>query len=187
LAAGGSSRLGTPKQLLLWRGEPLVRHVVRLAVASGLQQILLITGCESDRVEKAVDGFPVRIVRNPNWQLGQGSSIKVAVKALASDISACLFFMCDQPLIKIELIKKIISVYIETQPGIIVPHYLGKRGNPVLFDQNLFSELGQVPDQSGGRSLFSAHPVTAVESPDDSVLIDVDTMEDYQKLAGMHK
>lgn len=167
-----------------WQGEPLVRHVVRLAIASKLHQVLLITGSDSDRVEAAVTGLPVTILQNPDWQLGQGSSIRVGVSALAQDVSACLFFMCDQPLIKKEVVTSLVTAYIQGRSKIIAPIYQGKRGNPVLFDRSLFPELSCLEDDEGGRSLFMRHPVSYVESQDDSVLIDIDTLEDYQKLAG---
>jgi molybdenum cofactor cytidylyltransferase len=169
---------------LKWQGEPLVKHVVRLAVESELHQILLITGSDSDRVETAVTGLPVTILQNPDWTLGQGSSIRVGVNGLEQDVSACLFFMCDQPLIKKELVTSLLTAFIQGKSKIIAPIYQGQRGNPVLFDRSLFPELSSLADNEGGKSLFSRYPVSYVESPDNSILIDIDTLEDYQKLSG---
>jgi molybdenum cofactor cytidylyltransferase len=155
-----------------------------LAIECELKQILLITGSDSERVAEAVTGTPVTILNNPDWQLGQGSSIRVGVKALAQDVSACLFFMCDQPQIKKEVVTSIVTAYIQGRSKIIAPTFQGKRGNPVLFDRSLFPELSQLSNDEGGRSLFLRHPVTNIDSQDDSILIDIDTLEDYQKLAG---
>ena len=125
------------------------------------------------------------IVQNPDWQKGQGSSIRLGVNALRKDICACLFIMCDQPLIKTEVVTSILSAYIQERNKIIVPVYHGKRGNPVLFDRSLFQELRQLKNEEGGRSLFTRHPVTYIESQDDSILIDIDTRQDYLKLTGL--
>ncbi len=103
----------------------------------------------------------------------------------SQDVSACLFFMCDQPLIKKEMVTALVDAYIRGRSEIIAPIFQGKRGNPVLFDRSLFPELSQLSDDEGGRSLFMRHPVSYIESPDDSILVDIDTMEDYQKLTGV--
>ena len=134
---------------------------------------------------KAVTNLPVIIHYNPNWQLGQGSSIRLGVNALEPGVSACLFFMCDQPLIKKEMVTALVDAYIRDRSEIIAPIYRGKRGNPVLFDRSLFPELNHLSDDEGGRSLFARHPVSYIESPDDSILVDIDTLADYQKLKGV--
>ena len=156
-----------------------------MAVESGLHQILLITGNDSERVEDAAKGTPVTIVQNPDWQTGQGSSIRLGINALPQNVSACLFFMCDQPLIKKEVVTSIVTAYIQERAKIIAPVYQGKRGNPVLFDQSLFHELSHLANEEGGRNLFKRHPVTYVEIQDDSILIDIDTLQDYEKLAAI--
>jgi molybdenum cofactor cytidylyltransferase len=159
--------------------------VVRLAVDSKLHQIVIITGSECEKVEEAIKEIPVTIVRNPDWQKGQGSSIRVGVHALPKDIAACIFFMCDQPLIQKELVDSIKDAYTRNRSGIIAPCFKGRRGNPVLFDRSLFSQLSELPDTEGGRTLFSNYPVTYIEWKDDSILFDVDTPEDYEQLKGM--
>ena len=145
----------------------------------------MVCGSDHEKVKQVLAGIPVILVQNQNWQTGQGSSIRLGVKALPKDVSGCLFFMCDQPQIKKDLVQKIIDQYKHEQAGIIAPQYQGQRGNPVLFDRSHFRELETLMDEESGRSLFSRYPITYVNSEDDSILFDVDTLEDYEKLKGI--
>jgi len=154
-------------------------------VSAKLDPIIVVSGSDNEKVKQIVTGTPAIIVHNLNWQTGQGSSIRLGVKALPKDVSACLFFMCDQPHIKKDLVQTIINQYHQKRAEIIAPRYRGQRGNPVLFDRCLFHELETLLDKESGRSLFSRYPITYVKSEDDSILFDVDTLDDYEKLKGI--
>jgi len=180
--------LGTPKQLLLWREEPLIRHVARLAIDSHLEPIIVVTGYHRLQVEMVLSGLPqVLGVYNPDWLIGQSTSIRSGLPWLKKDVEACLFFMSDQPQIPINLVKKIVNKYVRNHAPIIAPSVGGRRGNPVLFDRVTFKDLMKLTGNEGGRKLFDQYPVEYVEWKDASILIDVDTMDNYQQLIGLDK
>jgi molybdenum cofactor cytidylyltransferase len=186
LAAGESSRLGTPKQLLLWRGEPLIKHVVRLAIKSQLKPVIVVTGYQWLEIGMALNGLgKIIIAGNADWSKGQSTSIRYGISFLDKDVDACVFFMSDQPHIPLRLVKKITKKYIHDRATIVAPRVGEKRGNPVLFDRITFKELKKLEGNEGGRKLFDQYHVEYVEWKDASILIDVDTMDDYQQLKGL--
>lgn len=182
LAAGGSDRMGRVKQLLPWRGEPLVQHVVRIAIASGLTPVVVVVGDARDEVKNVLAGQQVDLVDNPDWRLGQSSSLQVGLKKLPPNTGAVVFLLADMPHVTGPLIQALMEKHALTLSPVIAPLVDGQRGNPVLFDRKTFAELRKITGDSGGRVLFSKYPVTWVEWHDSTVLNDVDTEEDYQRL-----
>jgi molybdenum cofactor cytidylyltransferase len=182
LAAGGSRRLGKTKQLLLWKGEALVRHVARLAIESELDPVIVVTGDRHEDVELVLKDLPVIIAVNNDWADGQSTSIKHGLQKLPKDTAACLFMLSDQPQIPLELITKIKDCYCNTQAMIIAPCVRGKRGNPVLFHNATFSDLKMLKGNEGGRSIFKKYLLEYIEWDDEKILIDVDTEESYRRL-----
>jgi molybdenum cofactor cytidylyltransferase len=187
LAAGGSKRLGMPKQLLDWRGKPLVWHAVQVALRSGLDPVLVITGAAADKVDSILDGVNVNIIHNPDWELGQGTSVSIGVKHLPAVCGSAIFFLADQPFIPEALINRLVETHSKTQASIVLPWVKDRPANPVLFDQRLFYDLSELSGDIGGRSLFSKFGVTKVLWNDPSILFDVDTLEDYQQLVRNEK
>jgi molybdenum cofactor cytidylyltransferase len=182
LAAGGSDRMGRVKQLLPWRNEPLVRHVTKSAISSGLMPVVVVVGDARDEVREALADLQVILVDNPEWQSGQSSSLRVGLKALPPGTGAAIFLLADMPLVPEPLIQKIAERHAGTLSPIIAPQFDGQRGNPVLFDQKTFSDLKNIEGDAGGRGIFSKYQVDWVEWHDSTVLLDVDTEEDYQRL-----
>jgi molybdenum cofactor cytidylyltransferase len=186
LAAGGSTRFGEPKQLLLWKGEPLIRHVVIAAVNAGLSPVLVVVGSSGQEIEKVISDLPVRIVKNDVWMTGVSSSIRVGVSALPHDIGGVIFLQSDQPQVSQMLIKKIVESHQGTLAPITAPQIDGKRGNPVLFDINTFADLQSINGDMGGRALFSHYPIQWVIWHDPNQLLDIDTPADYLKFLDMY-
>lgn len=184
LAAGGASRFGRPKQLLPWEGEPFVRRVARTAMDAGLSPVIVVTGAWGDEVGKQVSDLPVRIANNTEWQAGQGSSVRTGTQALPPECGAAIFLLADQPQIPSTLIRALLDEHACTLAPIVAPLVDGRRGNPVLFDRITFPDLLNLSGEAGGRALFSRYAVTWLPWHDASVLVDVDTVEDYQKLTG---
>jgi molybdenum cofactor cytidylyltransferase len=182
LAAGGSDRMGRVKQLLPWRGEPLVKHVVRIAITSGLSPVIVVVGDAEDEVKNVLAGLQVDIVDNPDWRLGQSSSLQIGLNALPANTGAAVFLLADMPRIPGPLIQALMEKHLMTLSPVIAPLIDGQRGNPVLFDRKTFTELGKIKGDTGGRALFSKYSVSWVEWHDSTVLNDVDTEEDYQRL-----
>jgi len=182
LAAGAAHRFGKPKQLLEWHGKPLVRHAARKALEAGLRPVIVVSGAYKDQIDSALDDLPVEIVINPDWHQGQGTSVRVGILALPSEVGAAVFLLADQPQIPVPLIKMLVVKHRETLAPIIAPWVEGRRANPVLFDKNLFGNLIKLEGDAGGRQLFSQYEITRVNWDDPDVFLDVDTPDDYHRL-----
>lgn len=182
LAAGGSQRFGQPKQLLLWQGEPLVRRAVLLAQRAGLSPVIVVVGSSAEQVEQALAGLPVKVVPNPAWQSGQSASVRAGVAALPPESGAAVFLLADQPRVTPDLVQALVAVHRRTLAPIVAPQIDGRRGNPVLFDRDLFPALAALRGDQGGRALFSRSPVEWLPWHDSGPLLDIDTPEDYRRL-----
>jgi molybdenum cofactor cytidylyltransferase len=188
LAAGGSSRLGTAKQLVEWHGIPLVKHVAGRALAAGLSPVMVVTGAKADQVRAALQGLPVSFVHNPAWESGQASSVQAGVRALSAECGAAVFLLSDQPQVPSDLLRALVSAHVASLSCLVAPRVLGQRANPVLFDRSVFQELLLLSGDTGGRSLFSdpqRFPVHWIDWDDPDLLLDVDTDEDYRRLLSM--
>ena len=179
LAAGASSRMGVPKQLLLWHGESFVRHVGRAALQAGLNPVVLVTGAESEAVQQAVQDMPIRCVHNDAWQTGQSSSVRAGLQALPADTGAAIFLLADQPLVSVELLRGLIALHARELHPIVAPLVDGQRANPVLFDRRTFPDLLKLSGDMGGRALFSRYQPGWLTWHDRSPMIDIDTPQDY--------
>ena len=182
LAAGESIRMGTVKQLLLWLGKPLVRHVAEKALAAGLDPVVIVTGAAAEGIENAVTGLPVELVHNRNWERGQASSIRVGVQALKDRCGAAVFLLSDMPRVPVDLIKAELEIHRREPVEIVVPRVKGQRTNPVLFDRSTFAELVGLEGDTGGRALFDRHSLRWLDLEDAQDLLDIDTPADYQHL-----
>jgi molybdenum cofactor cytidylyltransferase len=184
LAAGSSTRLEEPKQLLPFKGKPLIAHVVEAAVEGGVDPIVIVVGEQADAIQEALEDYRVRIVRNPDPALGQGSSLSVGVGGIDPNVEAAVFLLADMPLVKEQLIDELIMRHRARLSPVVVPYANGRRGNPVLFDKVAFEALMQIEGDRGGRAIFSQFSHERVEW-DDSIHFDVDTHEDLERLRGM--
>ena len=184
LAAGGSSRMGEPKQLLTIAGKPMVRRVAETVCAAGLEQVVVVVGAHAERVEEALKGLPVRVITNRRWAEGMSTSLAIGLGALHPDVQAAFVVLADQPELTVELLRSLTARYQTTGAPIVAPFYRGQRGNPVLFDRGLFAELRAVEGDQGGRALLDRYrdSLERVAVDDPAVLMDVDTRQDYQAL-----
>jgi len=182
LAAGGSERLGRPKQLLDWDGVPFIRQVALNALEAGLAPLVVVTGADRDEVEGALDGLEVQCVHNPNWQQGQATSMKTGLSGLPEDTDSVMFLLSDQPQIGPALINQLQERFAEKRRTITAPMVQGQRGNPVLFSQEAFEALRKVKGDRGGRAVFAQFEVDWLPWEDDRILLDVDKVGDYERL-----
>jgi molybdenum cofactor cytidylyltransferase len=186
LAAGDSTRFGSPKQLLDWKGKPFVRQVAETALHAGLEPVYVITGIHHADIESCLRDLPVTVIQNPNYKNGQSESIKLGIMNLPNNIGANIFLLADQPQIPIEVIKALKERHSQTLSPIIAPLVLEeRRANPVLFDKVTFPDLLQLSGDVGGRAIFDKHKVDYLPWHDDILIFDVDTKEDYERLKGL--
>lgn len=185
LAAGGSRRLGEPKQLLNWRGQPLVRHVASAALRGGLSPVVVVTGAQRERVEATIQDLPVRLAYNPDWEAGQSTSIQTGLRLLPPDTGAAIFLLADQPQAPVTLLRALVERHAATLSPVVVPLAGGRRANPALFDRITFPDFFSIHGDTGGRVLFSRYPINWLEWHDESILLDVDTDEDYRRLLAL--
>ncbi len=189
LAAGGSSRMGQPKLLLPWQGEALIRWPVKIALAAGLSPVIVVTGASADEVEEALNGLPVEIIHNPDWEKGQSTSLRSGMAALPDTAEAAILFLGDQPKLPGDLVEKMIAEFRAHAPAtpIFIASFHGKRGNPVLFDRSVFQDLQRIEGDTGGRTIFNQYPVQYIPVESEDVLTDIDSPEDYQKFIESHE
>lgn len=202
LAAGASTRMGGGRhKLLLPLGDrPVLAHVLDAALASRARPIVLVLGYQAERVRAFIPTYyehlDITIIDNPDYLQGMSTSMKLGIQALLSSdykkgeegvVGSALFLTGDQPLITAEIIDSVIETFeLSGQTGkrIVAPLYAGQRGNPVLFDASLFTELLAVTGDEGGRSLLKRHPheVATIETGNVEASYDVDTWEAYQQV-----
>jgi len=185
LAAGTSSRLGEPKQLLAFRGQPLVRHVAEQALASRLAGLTVVVGNRSSDVSAALDNLDVEIVNNPSFELGQSTSLLAGLIAFPRELAGAMIILVDQPFVDAGLIDRLIALFEESGAAIVAPQCAGRRGNPVVFDRALVPELLTIVGDTGAREVIARHRerLATLELPNDRPFLDVDTWEDYRQLA----
>lgn len=209
LAAGGSSRLGSPKQLLLWQGETLIEKAIREVVGLSssmiqVSRIAVVLGANYETIYSNLmelspavaqtgegDGSssffvgadtPLEIitVRNDVWQTGIASSISCGIATLGA-VDAALIWLCDQPLITSKHLRGLVECYIHSHKGIAASRYLDSAGVPAVFGQSYFAELQSLSGDRGAKSLFHLHPddVAMFNCPEAG--FDIDTADDYHR------
>jgi molybdenum cofactor cytidylyltransferase len=181
LAAGRSSRMGGPNKLLAEiGGKPLVRIVVDAVLASYARPVIVVTGHQRDKVEAALAGLPVKLVHNPLYADGLGTSLKAGVAALPAEASGAIVCLGDMPQVDGELINRLIAAFDPDKGAlVVVPTIDGKRGNPVVWSRRFFPDLMAVEGDIGARYLIGRHAEAVAEVPltGTAALTDVDTPE----------
>ncbi|TGD82391.1 nucleotidyltransferase family protein [Hymenobacter wooponensis] len=186
LAAGSSSRLGRPKQLLAYQGKTLLRRAAETAVAAAAgAPVLVVTGALHEELLPELANLPVVAVHCANWAQGMGASIKYGLAVLESICAAwksLLILLCDQPYVTPALLCQLEDTYAASGQPIIASEYGGVRGVPVFFSLEAVPLLRQLPSGAGAGQLLKQHPelVATVAFPEGA--IDVDTEEQYAAL-----
>jgi molybdenum cofactor cytidylyltransferase len=186
LAAGTSSRLGRPKQLLALGDRTVLQHVVDAAGAADLDDIVVVLGHRAEEVEASLRlPAPARVVVNPEYGSGQASSLRAGLRALGAETRATMVLLGDQPGVSPEAIGAVAAAYRRTGEPVVQASYGGRPGHPVLLDRRVWPEVEDVPGDVGARDLLAGHPewVVTAEVPGDPPP-DLDTWEDYRRLGG---
>lgn len=184
LAAGASTRLGQPKQLLPWQGTTLLRHAVETALAVATNPVV-VTGANAEHLATAIDAGKVKMVYNPDWQEGIAASIRCGLRALLNrtpEPDQVIFMVCDQPFVDAPLLLELINERQNTGKSIVASAYGGTLGIPALFDKTMFPQLLDLQGDTGAKQLIKKHPddTASVLFPQGN--IDIDTVGEYELL-----
>jgi molybdenum cofactor cytidylyltransferase len=182
LAAGLGRRMGCVKQLLPFRGRPLLQHVIDAARASRLENLLLVLGHAHDRVLPQLDTYGLEVVVNRDYAAGQSTSVRSGLEHRA-DADGIMYLLGDQPLLGVGIINTLIDCFLRERPWAAVPVHHGQPGNPVIIGRQMLADLAAISGDTGARRLLQKSQfVRRVEVDDPAILRDVDTMEDYLAL-----
>lgn len=189
LAAGESTRMGTPKALLPdTDGRAFVARIVRTFASAGITDIVIVTGSQHAAIEAAVmaDRPPVtpRFVRNPDPSRGQLSSLWTGLDVLDPGVAGVLMTLVDVPMLRASTIRAVVDAWHERKAPIVRPAMGDRHGHPVLFDRATFDELRRAPLAEGAKPVVHAYADRVVNVPvdDPGSLVDVDTPGDYQRV-----
>jgi molybdenum cofactor cytidylyltransferase len=182
LAAGRSSRLPANKLLALLEGKPVIRHTVEAVCASTAEPVIVVIGHQADTVQEVLAGLPVTIAENVRFTDGLSSSLICGVNRLPAGIDGYLVVLGDMPFVPATVIDAMIEAFApETGRAIVVPVHQGRRGNPVLWSTRFMDEFHGLTGDQGAKRLMALHGdlVYELEVDTDSVLTDLDTLEDF--------
>ena len=184
LAAGASSRLGRPKQLLDLGGEPALRHVIRTALDSRLTEIVVVLGNEAEIVKEVVGEFGQRTAINPRFAEGQSTSLGVGIEAAHADADAAMLLLGDQPLLQAETVNLVLAAYSASNAPIVQARRNGQPGHPVIIRSELFPELLTLTGDEGARSVIRryADRIHYIEVPNVDEALDLDTEADFKRV-----
>jgi len=185
LAAGASTRLGKPKQLLQYNGKTLLAHAINEAVNSNADAIVVILGKNADQFKKEIDDRKVRVAVNSLWEEGMASSLRLGLDTLLKDkpyIDAVIFMVCDQPHVLSSILNELIVTQQKTTKQIVTCNYGDSIGPPALFHKKYFKDLMKLSGDTGARKIIqeNMNDMTTILFPEGE--IDIDTEEDYEKL-----
>lgn len=182
LAAGASSRMGQPKQLLAYQGTTLLGHVCKAAMQSNCDDCLVVLGAHYDAIAKELSHFQLKILRNLSWKEGMASSIRTALDYICSlrqPPDGVLLLTADQISISNGIVNEMIDEFTRSPESIVACRYGQESGIPALFPSSLFNELISLKGKKGAKSILQIHSDRIIEVPFPGGADDIDTPEDY--------
>jgi molybdenum cofactor cytidylyltransferase len=185
LAAGASTRIGIPKQLLQFRGQTFLRHAASVVLEAGCRPVVVVTGANAAASRESLRGLDVLEAENQQWESGMSSSVRVGIKALVTAnprITAVVLMLCDQPFVTREIITQLVAAYHETGCSVVASRYGGSYGVPALFGKAHFAELATLEGAVGAKQVIQKHLQKVHLLPFPEGEIDVDTPGDFARL-----
>lgn len=181
LAAGGSSRLGYPKQLISFEEKPLIRHMISVIKKGGIESLFVVVGSHSEEIIATIIE-DVQIIHNPNWEKGLSTSIQSALAVIEKEYDAAMMFIIDQPYIDPALISKMLATMKISRAKIIAARAAGQQTHPVVYRREIYPALLSLKGDKGGKEIIRKNWVTWVDWPDPAILQDIDTPEDAESI-----
>lgn len=182
LAAGDSSRLQIPKQLLKINHQYLINYMIQIIHKGGIEDVYVVLGAFGKQIQAVIDDTQVNISFNSRWRKGIHTSIISGIQAIQPQYPAVIIFVVDQPLLNPNLIQEEIEIYERERPTIIAPSVDGQQLNPVLFSCKTFHHLLKLKRGQAGKDLLSRYPVRWINWEDATLSMDIDTMADYAQI-----
>ncbi len=185
LAAGASTRMGSPKQLLELEGRPLVVRAVQAALASPAWPVVVVLGAHAESIRPALARLPVLIADNPAWAEGMAASIRAGITTLrqfSRGLDAAVIALCDQPAFSAATIATLVATQHATGRSIVAARYGNRHGAPALVLREHFPALAALTGEEGARALLNGDPthVAGVDLPE--LAHDLDTPADVAAL-----
>lgn len=190
LAAGASTRLGQPKQLLNVRGQPLIRYTTDVAIASDCHPIGIVLGAYADVIKPHLAGFNGYIFYNNDWSTGMASSIRSGLRnlaAIAPALEAIVLMVCDQPFVSSHLIRQLVAKHSISSYPIIASEYADILGVPALFHRIFFPNLDRLQGDIGAKAIIRQYQSHCLSVPFTEGRLDIDTPEDLKSLFNLCK
>jgi len=182
LAAGASTRLGTPKQLLPYNGTTFIRRTIETSLLAQADSVHVVFGYEAKKMKLEITDLQVVIVVNPHWQNGISTSIRSGIQSLGSDIDAAIIVLCDQPKLSTDILNTLIDTYISTRASIVTCKYAGTVGVPTLYDRRIFPELLALRGDHGAKPIVERYASERIEIDFSGGEVDIDTIADQGKI-----
>ncbi|MEK7833019.1 MAG: nucleotidyltransferase family protein [Acidobacteriota bacterium] len=188
LAAGESKRMQPAfKPLLKWGKRTVIGECVHQMRNAELADIFVVLGHRANEIRPRLAGTAVQFAVNEDYQNGMLGSVKTGLAMLGPNTDAVMIALVDQPMIKADLMNKLIAAYGDGSKGIVIPTYNGKHGHPIIVSVSYEEEIMQLDEDNpeGLRAFINAHKNDCLEVPVESsaVVEDIDTPEDYQRLS----
>lgn len=186
LAAGSSSRMGNPKQLLEWHNRPLLSHAITNTREIFHDRVIVVLGAHAELIQTSIDLGDVTSIVNSQWQEGMASSIRVGIKALPASATAALIMLCDQPLINAEHIQNLLSGWQQAPTYIVVSEYHQSVGVPVVFPAEFFTDLLALKGDRGAKPLLLNFKDRLLKISLPEAAVDIDKPEDFELLTNQY-
>jgi len=178
LAAGSSSRLGTPKQFVQFQGRSLIRLTAEAACNSRAAEVIAVVGFHAPEMRAALEGLSVRVLENLLWREGICSSIRHGIASLPPDSDGALLMVCDQPRLTAGHLNALIDAFLTRPQRAVASAYGGSAGVPAIFPRALFGELLLLRGDTGAKRVLLAHTRDLITLPWPDGAFDVDSAED---------
>jgi molybdenum cofactor cytidylyltransferase len=183
LAAGTSSRLGQPKQLLELAGRPLLQHVIDALGEAGLGEIVVVLGHEADRIAEALELPPTaRTIVNHEYAAGQSTSLRAGLASAAPESEGCVVVLGDQPSLPPDSIRKVVESFRDGASPVVRAVWEGTPGHPVVFGRSVWATLSQLTGDQGARDLLIDRDDVLEIEMGSPAIVDVDTWSQYDEL-----
>ena len=182
LAAGASSRFGSPKQLATFEGRPLLQNVIALASEVVGRRVTVVLGASSDTIGPSLVDSNAAIVVNAQWRDGMSSSIHAGVMSLPPDCDAALLLLADQPAVTAQDLRRLCEVWEADRARLAAAAFSGILGAPAIFPRSCFPELLALRGDRGAQPVLQRHRDRLIAVPMENAALDVDSPEDLERL-----